>query len=66
MIISVFLNIISDTVLWLTLNIIFSMILFVLFNYHIACRFSVAQIRFLAVPDLLSGLRRAAARQHKM
>ena len=48
------------------INIILSMILCMFINYHIYCGFPASQIRFLAVPDLLSGLRCAAARKHKM
>ncbi|MHB2494947.1 hypothetical protein ACYBR6_29495, partial [Klebsiella pneumoniae] len=56
------LNIISDIIMCLMLNIIFSMILCVWFDYHILCAFPAAQIRKDAVPDLLSCPRRAAAR----
>lgn len=36
----------------LMLNITFSMILFMWFDYHILCAFPAAQIRFLAETDL--------------
>ncbi|ASA07108.1 hypothetical protein AM432_25305 (plasmid) [Enterobacter cloacae complex sp.] len=48
------------------INITFSMILYTWVDYHILCVFPAAQIRFLAVPDLLPCLRRAAARKHNM
>ena len=51
------LNIISDIIMRLMINIISSMILCMFINYHIYCGFPAVQIRFLAVPDLhaLSG-----------
>ncbi|HAE4776235.1 TPA: hypothetical protein MJA80_24715 [Klebsiella pneumoniae] len=48
------------------LNITFSMILCVWFDYHILCAFPAAQIRFLAVPDLLPLPGGAAAQKHKI
>ncbi|EBL6729551.1 hypothetical protein BWJ02_26980 [Salmonella enterica] len=44
------------------INITHSMILCVLFIYHISCRFPAAQIRFLAEQDLLSTPRCATTR----
>nr|WP_172692547.1 hypothetical protein [Klebsiella pneumoniae] len=48
------------------MKIISDIILCELLDYHIACPFPAAQIRFLVVPDLPERLRRAAARKHKM
>ncbi|AWX05140.1 hypothetical protein B9P84_20540 [Citrobacter braakii] len=48
------------------INIKSDMILCILFNYHILYGFPTVQIRKLSVPDLLSGLRRAAAQKHNM
>ena len=43
-------------ILLLMINIILSMILCMFINYHINGRFPAAQIRFLAVPDLVDYL----------
>ncbi|EAO6910740.1 hypothetical protein FDZ49_15320 [Salmonella enterica] len=51
-------------ILWLMLNITFSMILCDMHNYHIICPFPVVQIRFPAVPDHPSTRRHTAARKH--
>ncbi|OVX23713.1 hypothetical protein BME40_04865 [Klebsiella pneumoniae] len=50
----------------LMLTITFSMILCMWFDYHILCAFPAAQIRKVAVPDLIQPRRRAAAPEHKM
>ncbi|AWS99395.1 hypothetical protein FDK31_22300 [Citrobacter werkmanii] len=48
------------------MNITYSMILCVLFTYHISYRFPAAQIRKLSVPDLSSLPRLEAVTKHKM
>ena len=48
------------------INITFSMILCVWFDYHILCAFPAAQIRKVAVSDPPETHRRAAAQKHKM
>ncbi|EAT4894077.1 hypothetical protein F9N87_21730 [Salmonella enterica] len=47
-------------------NIILSVILCVLLNYHIICVFPAAQIRKLPETDLPVSLRRSAVRKHNM